>query len=147
MSCERALNFDQWKSFSKNYKPTRVWLWFVCKFTENNCHFPRRRGILLPRHNKYPNLKTICHIKPKFFLWPKLPKNLLLAKYPISVAAALNAIHVMSYIRISYKNSTNQISNCTNVLIRFLIRKNVFFSIFVNSIYFKLLPVLIIYLT
>ena len=25
--CERALNFDQWKAFSKNYEPRRVWLW------------------------------------------------------------------------------------------------------------------------
>ena len=24
MSCERALNLDQWKTFSKNYKPLRV---------------------------------------------------------------------------------------------------------------------------
>ena len=35
MSCERALNFDQWKTFSKNYKPMRVWLWLVYKFTKN----------------------------------------------------------------------------------------------------------------
>ena len=38
MSCEGRLNFDQWKTFSENYKPIRVWLWFVYKFTENNCH-------------------------------------------------------------------------------------------------------------
>ena len=35
MSCKRALNFDQWKTFSK--KPMRVWLWLVYKFTENYC--------------------------------------------------------------------------------------------------------------
>ena len=35
MSCEHALNFDQWKIFSKNYKPMRVRLWLVYKFTEN----------------------------------------------------------------------------------------------------------------
>ena len=29
MSCEGRLNFDQWKTFSENYKPIRVWLWFV----------------------------------------------------------------------------------------------------------------------
>ena len=39
--------------------------------------------------NTYPNLKTTCHIKLKFFLWTKLVENLLLAKYLISVAAAL----------------------------------------------------------
>ena len=37
ISCERALNFDQWKTFSKNYKPMRVRLWLVYKFTKNNC--------------------------------------------------------------------------------------------------------------
>ena len=26
MSQEHALNFDQWKTFSENYKPMRVWL-------------------------------------------------------------------------------------------------------------------------
>ena len=40
MSCERALNFDQWKTFSENYKPMRVWLWLVYKFTEN--YYPSR---------------------------------------------------------------------------------------------------------
>ena len=29
----------------------------------------------------YPNLKTICHIKVKLFLWTKLLESLLLAKY------------------------------------------------------------------
>ena len=37
MSCERALNFDQWKTLSKNYEPMRVWLWLVYKFTDNYC--------------------------------------------------------------------------------------------------------------
>ena len=35
MSCERVLNLDQWKTFSESYKPMRVWLWLVYKFTEN----------------------------------------------------------------------------------------------------------------
>ena len=38
MSCERALSFDQWKTFSVNYKPIRVWLWLIYKLTENYCH-------------------------------------------------------------------------------------------------------------
>ena len=36
ISCECVLSFDQWKSFSQNYKPLN-WLWFVYKFTKNNC--------------------------------------------------------------------------------------------------------------
>ena len=31
------LDFDQWKTFSENYKPMRVWLWLVCNFTNNYC--------------------------------------------------------------------------------------------------------------
>ena len=37
MSCKRALNFDQWKTFSENYKPMMIWLWLFYKFTENYC--------------------------------------------------------------------------------------------------------------
>ena len=37
MSCERALNFDQSKAFSRNFKPMRVCIWLVYKFIENNC--------------------------------------------------------------------------------------------------------------
>ena len=33
--------------------------------------------------NMYPNLKTLSHIKLKFFLWTKLLENLVLAKYLI----------------------------------------------------------------
>ena len=36
-SVMKELNFDQWKTFFKNYKPMRVWLWLVYKFTENYC--------------------------------------------------------------------------------------------------------------
>ena len=36
MSCKRALNFDQCKTFSEDYKPIRVWLWLVYKCTENS---------------------------------------------------------------------------------------------------------------
>ena len=43
----------------------------------------------LPWQNTYPNLKTTCHIKLKFFLWTKLLENLLLAKYLISVTTPL----------------------------------------------------------
>ena len=97
-SCGRALNFEQWKTFSENCKRMRVWLWFVYKFTENivACNFSPssfklKRGILPLLTKYYPNLKTSCHIKPKFFLWTKLLENLLLAKYLISVTAALKS--------------------------------------------------------
>ena len=39
--------------------------------------------------NRYPNLKTTCHIELKVFLWTKPLESLLLAKYLISVAANL----------------------------------------------------------
>ena len=34
MSCERAWNFDQSKTFSEIYKPMIVWLWLVYKFNK-----------------------------------------------------------------------------------------------------------------
>ena len=40
--------------------------------------------------NRYPNLKTTCHIKLKVFLWTKLLESLPLEKYLISVAATLS---------------------------------------------------------
>ena len=46
----------------------------------------------LPWQNKYPNLKTTCHIKSKFSLWTKLPKSLLLIKYLISVTTTLRTL-------------------------------------------------------
>ena len=40
MSCKRGLNFNQWQTPSKNYKPMRFWLQFVYKFTENHSPLP-----------------------------------------------------------------------------------------------------------
>ena len=46
--------------------------------------------------NTYPNLKTTCHIKLKFFLWTKLLENLLLTKYLISVGASISRVAIIS---------------------------------------------------
>ena len=91
MSCERALNFDQWKTFSENYEPMRVWLWFVYKLLRIIVarHFsPQKEVSYLTWQNTYPTLKTTCQIKLKC-LWTKLLENVLLAKYLISVAGPL----------------------------------------------------------
>ena len=97
MSCECALNFDQWKKFSENYKLMRVWLWLVYKtcwelfslVTFLQVHSNSKEVSYLSWQNTYLNLKTTCHIKLKFFLWTKLLGNLLHAKYLISVAVLL----------------------------------------------------------
>ena len=97
MSCECALNFDQWERFSKNYKPMWVWLWLVYKFTEKLLSlmiFLRvcsnsKEVYYLSWQTTYPNLKTACHIKLKRFLWTLLLESLLLAKYLISITAPL----------------------------------------------------------
>ena len=70
MSWERALNFDQWKTFSKNYEQMRVWLCLVYKFNENYCRWRLSSEL-------------------NFFLWTKLLENLPIAKYLTSVAAPL----------------------------------------------------------
>ena len=55
-----------------------------------------------PCQNTYPNLKTTCHIKLKFFLWTKLIKKLLVAKSIISVTPPLNDIVIIK-LRYSIK--------------------------------------------
>ena len=52
-------------------------------------HSSSKEAPYLPWQNKYPNLKTNCHVKPEFSLWAKLLENLIFAKYLISAAAAL----------------------------------------------------------
>ena len=100
MSCERTLNFDQWKTFSENYKPMKVWLWLVYKFTENYCRL-RLFSEFIQTQKRYPtSLGKICIltwkllvISSNIFLWTKLLENLVLAKYLISVAAPLKCIY------------------------------------------------------
>ena len=97
MSSERALNFDQWQTFSENYKPMRVWLWLAYKIYQEllslvtflRVHSNSKKVSYFSWQNTYTNLKTICHIKLKFFLWTKLLDDLLHAKYLISVDAPL----------------------------------------------------------
>ena len=100
MSYKLALTFDRWKAFSENYKPMRIWLWFIYKFTENYCCFwlffafiqTQKRYPTFLDKIKYLNLKTTSHIKLKFFWWTNLLESLVLAKYLISVAATLKGI-------------------------------------------------------
>ena len=86
----------------------RVWLWLVDKITENHClsrllaEFIQieKKVSYLSWQNTYPNMKTTSRVKLKFFLWTKFLKNLLLAKYLISVAAPLSIlpnIEILSY--------------------------------------------------
>ena len=69
MSCERALNFDQWKTFSENYKPMRVWLWLVYKFTENYCR-SWLFSEFIQTQKRYPtSLDKIRILTWKYFLY------------------------------------------------------------------------------
>ena len=53
MSCEHVLNCNQWNIFSENYKPIRVWFWFVYKFIKNNCRL-RLFSEFIQTHKRYP---------------------------------------------------------------------------------------------
>ena len=57
------LNFDQLRIFPDNYKPLRVWLWLVYKFTENYCRLQTCSEFFQKSswQNTYPNLTTTCH--------------------------------------------------------------------------------------
>ena len=50
---ERALTFDQWKAFSENYKPIRVWLWLVYQRIDNFCRL-QLFSKLVPTQKRYP---------------------------------------------------------------------------------------------
>ena len=97
MSQEVALNFDQWKTCFGNYKPMKVWLWPVLQIYRELLslaaflwfHSNSKVASYLYWQNSYPNFKTTCHIKLKFFLWTKFQESLLLAEYLISVNATL----------------------------------------------------------
>ena len=100
MSCERVLNFHQWKTFSKNCQPMGVWLWFVYKFTEDFCH-SRLFSEFIQTQKRYPisldklRILTTCHSKLKRLLRTKFMENLLLAKYRISVAGPLISSYML----------------------------------------------------
>ena len=97
MSCERALNWINEKCFPKTISQ---WEFDYSLFTKNDCgkndcdfspsSFKLKEVSCLSSQNMYPNLKTTCHIKVKFFLWTKLLEKLFLAKHLISAAATLN---------------------------------------------------------
>ena len=61
MSFERTLNFDQWKTFSENNKPVRVWLWLVYKFTENRQVY-RLFAEFIQTQKRYPTSLDIIRI-------------------------------------------------------------------------------------
>ena len=61
VSCEHVLNFDQWKTFSENYEPMRVWLSFVYKITEN-CQIYRHFSELIQTQKRYPTSLDKIHI-------------------------------------------------------------------------------------
>ena len=63
-------------------------------------HSNSKEGSYLSWQNTYRNSKTTCDIKLKFFLWTKLPENLLLAKCLRSATAPLNkkSIHSLCFM-------------------------------------------------
>ena len=70
MPRELVLIFDKWKTFSENYEPIRTRLWLVYKISESKSrsrlHSNAVEVSYLFWQNYYSNLKTSCHVKPKF---------------------------------------------------------------------------------
>ena len=60
ISYERPLNFDQWKSFSENYNPIRVWLGLVYKFTESYSHLWVFSELIQIRKTKSQKSAKMC---------------------------------------------------------------------------------------
>ena len=84
ISCERAFNFSQWKTFSEKYKPMRIWLWLVYRFTENYCRvwlfskfIQTLKSGILPLLTKYiSGLENYLSYQDKFFFVNKTLKEL-----------------------------------------------------------------------
>ena len=126
-SCERALKFDQWKTFSENYKSIRVWLRLIYRellplVTFLQVYSNSKELPYLSWQNKYLNLKTTCHIKLKCFLWPKLLECLLLAKYLIYVAGTLSKFISPIKWQCCPHAETSQLIFCANQLTGFYMR-------------------------
>ena len=84
--CKCASIFDQWKTF-----PKTIGQWdfdfglfsnlprIIVIMSFLQIHSNSKEVSYLSWENTYPNLKTTCHIKLKFFLWTKPLENLLLS--------------------------------------------------------------------
>ena len=84
MSFERSLNSDQLE-FDYGLSNNLQRILSLTTFPRDQLN---TKEVYLSWQNTYPNSKTTCNIREKFFL-SKCLENLLLAKYLISVAADL----------------------------------------------------------
>ena len=80
MSCERALDFDQWKTVNESviFACLQIYRELLSLVTFLRVHSNSKEVSYLSWQNTYPNLKTACHIKLKFFFWTQLLENLLM---------------------------------------------------------------------
>ena len=96
MPCECASNFDQWKTFSGNYKAMRG---LVYKFTENKCHLQLFFGFIQTQKMYPTSFNKISTLAWKLLLisTQNFPSKLnsqrthSIENYLTSVAAALTA--------------------------------------------------------
>ena len=97
ISCERTLNFDQGKMFSKKYKPMIVWLWLIYKFILKFCCLRLFCQFIQTKRGYPTSFDKICILTSKLFaisnqnfsLWIKILGKSFFPKYFISVAATL----------------------------------------------------------
>ena len=82
MSCELALNTDQWKSFSEKYKLIRVWWCLGYKFTKND--------YCLWLFSEFTQTQKRYLTSINFFFWTKHIETLFLAKHLMSFWCNVN---------------------------------------------------------
>ena len=68
MSKEHALNFDYWKTFSKNYKTMRIWLWLVYKLTQNYYRLQLLCQFIQTKERYPTSLDKICILTQKLLV-------------------------------------------------------------------------------
>ena len=111
MSCERALNFDHWKTFSKNSKLLRAWLRLVynlpriVKFTDFSLSSLKLKRGILPLLTKYVSwLENYLLYQAKVFLVNLTPKELTPCKISQISHCAFNVFQFY-YMKHIYKSA------------------------------------------
>ena len=92
MSCKRTLNFDQWKPFSENYKPIRIWLSLVYKFTHNYCR-SRLFSKFIQTQKRYPTSLD----KMRILTWKLLVISIIHLVWYSYLSYACHIYHAISH--------------------------------------------------
>ena len=124
------------KKIFRQLKPMKVWLWLftnlpriICRLLLFSEFIQTQKTYPTSLDNKYPNLKTTCYIKLKYFLWTKLLENLLLAVISHICHCDFNLIFILKMnckCGLKFKLELARVGNRNSVSKRSMISKKNF---------------------